>query len=961
MERDLWRAYMARSDELVLVYDQSGATQPRDAELARRPWAVDNAASATFAAYEGAGAFLTMCVQPLSCLSRTDDWPLVHKYGGLLFEPRYLTAVSQAALSVADLVRYLDLGDTQARLDGRGMQSPELLFTEGARIGAFFAFAIAQYLHFLAFTVEGHVEQTQQERLMQGLGAAAGGRPPADYKQPVPQLATGLRNSKLVGGAASLILACLGPDYIVVPGQTAAPADAAESAHVAQMHEPGHFRTCRKAVRYFAHTLVVLGRANTDPNILGGGRRPGPEVQRVHDDFAEALVHPEAARLRLAMLATVWAQAGLEQAAGSGAGRRSVGTGGEGSGGASGRGSAASGSGGCTHDTPHLYVHHNHVIAAALGTWQGVRLGLVSMSDGGRLPPLPGVPPALQAAQLAVRTGEALGRLMRGQGLCGMYGPRQRAFTAQKLIFIYNINPTGEDMPDEGWDPRALPLWTECLAWMVGVTAEVLSVAQAGANEDLKAAGPVGGKNVPMLAGVLGGCVETLCRAAERLHQDWQRAGKGIPQPGVPSRDAVLSRLRVAGLGAGLDHALRLACADLDQPTRSLNRSATFGFDLEGEVGGNALDRLPPAVCRVLTNLRLDPLAPVEGQPLGEAGGALLTYAKRARVVARRLEAAAPGAGGQPDPRLYLPSGSRQPPGSLTAALANCAALLRRRQEGAQGPDRSVLAVLSDLRSELAPAPAPISTLFSAATGSAAAELEAFLYQCTGALAARVGCDVSSLARPGDLLAGLALEDSRTAAGLALGECLHYVTRLGEACGAGQGGTGAGAEQAEGRLLACQPHRLIAAACKQLCAARSPSGAAAPDGSAEQWRAALTVTLARLAANPLLSSRVRRWLVPAAGGSGGGSGAQAGTEAAAEQGCLERSWREGPWGVGGLAQSPPFDARELLREYGNTSAPAAQRAAAAVLDEALPPALEAPPQGRVWAQLRVCCFPGCVS
>ncbi|KAG2490807.1 hypothetical protein HYH03_010729 [Edaphochlamys debaryana] len=782
------------------------------------------------------------------------------------------------------------------RLYGRGMQSPELLFTECARIGCFLAFAIAQYLHFLAFVVEGYMVQAEDA-----------GR--YNYDPPVPQLATGLRDSKLVGGTASLILACLGPDVAILPGQTPAPADAAAAAAAAAALEPEYNEGTRKAILYFAHAVDMIGKAGNDPEHTGK-TRSSKASKRLYAAFGEALVHPETARLRLAMLETVWAQAGMEPAAGPGAERRpeqgpggggtdSTASGGSDQGrsgsGGGGEGSGARGSSGCTYDCDErLWVHHNHV-----------------------------------HAQLAVRTAEALGRLTRGQGLCGMYGPKQKDFFGIELTSVLFTLPTGEDMPEEGWDPRALPLWAEAITWTVAVAAEALSIVRAAGDKNYSAreheAGPAA-----LLPGVVDTSLQGLSYAAEHLGEDWRRAG--IPRPGVPSRDAVLSRLRYAGLGAGLDHALRLACADLDHPRSPIGLGARLESDTEY---GQGLDKVMQAAHVVMTNLRLDPLAPVEGQPLGEAGGALLTYAKRARVVARRLEATAAGAGGQPDAMLYLPSGSRLPPGSLTAALADCAALLRRRQEGDQGAGRSVLAALSDLRSELAPAAAPTSTTTtpSASSGTAAAELEAFLYQCTGALAARVGCDVSSLARPGDLLAGLALEDSRTAAGLALGECLHYVTRLGEACGAGQGGTGAGAEQAEGRLLACQPHRLIAAACKQLCAARSPSGAAARTA-------------------PLSSS---------GSGSGSGSDDAAFRQAATTLLGWMRAQGEEPWGLGGLTQPPPYDARELFRDYGIITAPAAQRAAAVVLDEALPPALEAPPQGRVWAQLRVCGFPGCMS
>ncbi|KAG2489206.1 hypothetical protein HYH03_012230 [Edaphochlamys debaryana] len=191
--------------------------------------------------------------------------------------------------------------------------------------------------------------------------------------------------------------------------------------------------------------------------------------------------------------------------------------------------------------------------------------------------------------------------------------------------------------------------------------------------------------------------------------------------------------------------------------------------------------------------------------------------------------------------------------------------------------------------------------------GALAVELEAYGMQAASRLAARLAADAAGLQPPHHP----ERDESITRA---LVMCVYDIEDL-----SGQ----LGDPTAPARLLACQPHRLLAAACKLLCAPRLPAAAAGagPAGAgrgaaarepaaptayswASTWRSRLMAAVQRcaygLAANPALSARVRRWLrVREEGCSAGAqpvlaaeaeaaSGAAA--EAEAERGCMGQAW-----------------------------------------------------------------------
>ncbi|KAG2482240.1 hypothetical protein HYH03_018823 [Edaphochlamys debaryana] len=137
-----------------------------------------------------------------------------------------------------------------------------------------------------------------------------------------------------------------------------------------------------------------------------------------------------------------------------------------------------------------------------------------------------------------------------------------------------------------------------------------------------------------------------------------------------------------------------------------------------------------------------------------------------------------------------------------------------------------------------------------------------------------------------------------------LGNCLAHINLL---CRTDEYGS----PLLEARLLALQPHRLAAAACKLLCAWRDPAaatpqgaaGAASTDGDQKAparpvptaaWPTVLprlSMALAKMAAHSLhLASLVRSWLLPPHGDSGGVTAACCYEAEAAARGCLAQAW-----------------------------------------------------------------------
>ncbi|KAG2485976.1 hypothetical protein HYH03_015299 [Edaphochlamys debaryana] len=517
-------------------------------------------------------------------------------------------------------------------------------------------------------------------------------------------------------------------------------------------------------------------------------------------------------------------------------------------------------------------------------------------------------------ARAAARTAEAMCRLSRGEGLAGAYTPEQRRrLFRSKTCWSHLLPPPS---------PAALE---ELPHWMEGATTANLAT--------------------------------TLVDGVQRLF--WTAAGTWCEPLTASHHEALAASLHRSGLAASLDHALRLAFAAAD-------RAAAPGASERDRRLAEAQDCLLLSACDLLSVL-----TPPCGSPAAfDVGGVALTFAKRASLVARGLEAGAAAGGG---PTGAVPACLRRgprdsSPRSLAALLGRCGAVLK----GAAGP--------------------------ASGGGAPEGELEAYFFQAASRLAAQLGADAAGCELVSASSVPPPAVQARLYAGPALAECLAHVSALCSTPGS----------LAPARLLACQPHRLIAAACKLLLA----------------WRSA---------AHPSLSARVRRWLlVPTGGreeaaGCGGSSVADApegtgesGPEAEtagaeAEQGCLAQAWGEGwrsydGWRLadgssfplpllrlarGGGASGrgaegeagadaacrsgamellawaesveaggsppPPQLPEGLILDPGDASSPEALRAAAAVLQSTLPPPLAAPPEGRALPKLRVCGFTGCAS
>ncbi|KAG2488163.1 hypothetical protein HYH03_013306 [Edaphochlamys debaryana] len=644
-------------------------------------------------------------------------------------------------------------------------------------------------------------------------------------------------------------------------------------------------------------------------------------------------------------------------------------------------GTCSAGEYGGTNDDPRLSLYHHNTAIATVGMWQNGRLGLLTAPDDARLPPEPGVPPGLQLARAAARTAEALCRLSRGEGLAGAYTAEQRRQRFYGESCLHTLLP-----PQPPWKPQSpeeYPHWVESSAWVVAAACEGLEAAAAGQQRPGEPEADVAGSAAAvslakaLVAGLRG------FTAATDLDT--------VPQTARQQETLAVCLCR-AGLTASLDHALRLAFAAAD-------RAAAPGASDHDRRLAEALGSVLPWAGGVLPLLNMCELAAV-----CDVGGVALTLAKHASLIARGLDAAEPGLPGATPASLRGPVASA--PACLAEALGQCAELL--------GPAASGLAAW-DHGAATEP-PSAGGSRSSAAGGAVEEERGAFFFQAAGRLAVRLVADRAAVELGPDERHSLSLPAlTRKSSATALSACLQHVSALSAAPGS----------RAEARLLACQPHRLIGAACKLLIVWQVTGTPSDETEYRSNLQRDVSFTADRLAAHPSLSARVRRWLMPAGpqqAVAAGAEAASAGAEAEAagaesERGCLEQAWSEGwrSYNRWALADGSPFslpltllrlaqaggagwrameaaaesDAafrsgatellrwaksvvadgslqplrvpEELLRDPSDTSGPEGGHAAAAALRAPLPPPLQAPPEGRALPKLRVCGFPGCGS
>ncbi|KAG2486439.1 hypothetical protein HYH03_014886 [Edaphochlamys debaryana] len=980
--RLLWLAAAQEAGVAAWLLRTLGAIHTRVATAtnpATIAWAVCNTADAACAASEAAGTALSLCLAALCTWNSAQGWGGTGPHAAALLGPALLTALAQAAWGMAALARHTALPSTQTLVGAAG--SPRPPGPSCARACAALALTASQCFRTVIDLLAKHVGGVEE---MEG-----------SFTNPllelVPQLAGALRESGLAAAAASTTMTCPGSPFHTVRGQ----------AHRSAVPLPEGLESSHHLGPGWSFLVGLAGFIHLGL-VLQHDTRPG--AAQASAALGEALGHPEVAALRLAALEGLWELAGM------------------------GPGSDA----GYEAEREVLYrvydgssqgqaVAHFRILSVTLGLWNYATAGQLFLAGGGCLPPEPGVPPEVQLARQTARSEEAVCRLIRGQGMWGLYGKVDLRVLATKLRSQGDVILGALDwgLPPAAWASAAAPPWAETTAWALAAAVEVLARSLSLNDDAAKMHAAM------EAADAVGEALERVERVAGDLQAAWRREGSASS-----GRNSVLPRLRRAGLGASLDHALRLAYAAADRAAAP--GAAAWDVEL-----ARLLEPVPARALGVVELLGLELLGPVEegggaslgpGLGLGEAGGLAVTVAKRAMALAGQLEERAEAAPAEAEAAAVLSQegdaeAQEAAPGTIAAEGAEAATgtLAEAASPGVQGPGaqeagpaavglpgsasagaqlpsqaealRQCMTALSvclrllrlqrgDLmlpgqsqRAQAAAASAPrpdggailTSPAVSAgpgdSAGAAAASPDAPPLEtgadsappsgsgggsslaATQSAAACHPAGATNVAEATSPAAGARTPSPAPAAWGALASELEaYVMQAGSrlaACAAaeaaaGTGGPGPevtrlvgnclasiallcrtsepGSPPVEARLLALQPHRLAAAACKLLCAWRelpaspaadSSAGAAGGSGGGEApGRAApkteglqtwvtrlLPLAVARMAAHsPHLALHVQSWLLPPPA-DGCTEAEEAGSAAEAEErGCLLQAW-----------------------------------------------------------------------
>ncbi|KAG2496434.1 hypothetical protein HYH03_005658 [Edaphochlamys debaryana] len=865
-------ALVANAERLDASAGSSPAASRRSAEA-------NAACDALGTCCEGAVIALVLSLQTLRCLDPIQDWAHVRLYGAPFFEAGFMQALSEAASSLAAAAQ----GSASRPPGPDGTELSETV----ARGCALISMVASTHFSWVTRIIAAHVQVHALRPLRSG--AACG-----PLSEPVVRLPAALRDSELLASAARYILACPGPDFLLLPGQALRGHNAALVAEAEAETEASVGLPFRRRPKYqpsfFATAVAMLVNVARRISESTPQRQPLPAaLQCLGRTLGQALDQPDVAALRLAMLETVWEQAGMGPAAGGAADSGLHG------------GQGAEEEGHSEDDLRLLWEYQRHVITASLGLWQEASSRVLCAPHGCRLPPERGVRPALQLARTAARTAEAICRLSRGQGLAGTYGPSVWRSLFMDLVDIRACLLPPET-PMQTPPPRPAPeaaCWAEAAAFLLPVACHALEAA-------LKQPSPSPAMTFIQVED-LNQCMGALSTPAEA----WPAGSQG---PGD-----LRCRLRRADLGTSLDHAQRLGFAAEDRISEHTAARAASPEFLSSRLGP-----LPIRLLQAVLHLRLTPLAHAGSGGgggggggsggaggelvLGGTGGLALTCGKRALALAVRIEGAAAGGLAQAGAQ---PSCAPDSPAPLLAALGTYASHVSRLREsvtegagtagrGAPAPAgaRAASARAGGRRGPAAAGPASGGGTSGAGGGALGAELEAYVMQATARLAAAAVAYPTVLdctAAPEGTQANLMRTNAGETAIKELSTSLGYVAAL---CGTPE------SLAAQGRLLACQPHRLLAAGCKVLCARRYPTAETSSLGAAMARDAALAVklthslvlALGRMGSHPGLSARVRRWLLPPSPQpvSEAGTATQAELEAGAEErGCLQRAWGAG--------------------------------------------------------------------
>ncbi|KAG2492836.1 hypothetical protein HYH03_008990 [Edaphochlamys debaryana] len=774
---------------------------------------------------------------PLITMDCGRDWG---RFGSLItpmLDVKLLTALAQAARCAADHARSMGLPGAQAALRDRGVVKHELIPEYAARACADLSRSASRVVWVLG-------------KALPGLASASAAKPVAfamHLSTHITQITAALHDSQFLAAAAYSIMTYPGPNFHPTLGQRPGGAKAAAKREEKKKEDKTYMAPYEACEALYFLTMD----AAVDLRAIKGGAAAATSAA---DALDEALSRPDVCRLRLALLESVWVHAGMEPTPGEGPGDGvggSSGNGGSGSiGGSSSGGSSLGGAGEaegawqrrlewvtCTARDSHgsveasstsgwlLENHHLQALMGALGPWA---------RKGKRLLCPPGVPPTLHRARLAARTAEALCRMSRGQGRDGAYRPAPNWLFAQKVI-CNALLPSKQDVsaaPAAG----ASALWGDAATWAVALHTDAVEAQAEGRWTGSGGHGSIPPTVVPAVA----------------LTESY----KWLAELGKASKDTG-AVLNATGLGANMEQGLRLAFCANDVARVTGARQLNVGLSVTGLAG--ALEAWDPPL--------IMPGAEGSEPSLSEAGGMMVTMAKRAAAEAGRLEAQA--AAGQARSARALALENMNAPSNINSFVQPALACMRMQRMNSLGGVNGFAAA----------AAVGSASPQSVGSGSVAAELEGFALRSMCRLAllqAEVLTARPALGKSENTM----LFYARVLARTNLSECLNHFTADHFQPGF----------LTAGQILACQPHRLLAAACKLQAASRAAGDEHQPSGEWPTPLASSTVNnLAILAAHPELSARVCAWLVPE--GEELHPTAQAALEAAGaedsgERGCL---------------------------------------------------------------------------
>ncbi|KXZ43991.1 hypothetical protein GPECTOR_76g814 [Gonium pectorale] len=508
-----------------------------------------------------------------------------------------------------------------------------------------------------------------------------------------------------------------------------------------------------------------------------------------------------------------------------------------------------------------------HVVQVSLIWWRVIFFDV----ENGSPPPVLGLPTPLEQARLAAGTAEALCRLWRGQGLRGAFGPSGQVTWRSGLAEFMRC--TFLEAPVESLSEAAVhdctPYWVEAGCWGVALAVEALAAQLEGRLViDVPASAHPEGKLEH------GSPAHSLQYSLKSMEELLNNPRLGFRSLGAASREELSGRLQRCGLGASLDRALRLAFTSLD---RGVAAVAPTGSEVLTAASARACTLIPYFVGRILRTGLLSVLSPSAGdgtataaaeggqrgrQAVAGTAGMLVTAVKRARALTALLEglAASAAATRSPAPEV-LESGAKV----LYCVLWGARALRLQMRERAAGPAAAPASACSEPAcggggegpaAGLEPGRGLLALALRSACGlgtQLAFAVSFLMRQPVGAAGGGTGAHAAS--SPNSTLGTL---EVRFAAGCTA-FCLDQLAATGRPDALGGSLT---AQQ----LLACQPHRLLAAAAAMLCAAPAsgPSHTLQLNAEVRGMKRALaqglTSALVTLPARPELSDRIQAWL-----------------------------------------------------------------------------------------------------